>query len=183
MQMKEINMATGRIRMTTKALGQWSKKMKQTTLTATKSLMISSFRVRIELKIKSVRSYVVMIFTPAGRLGWISFFIRSFTREITLSTFSPKRMTTMPPATSPLPSRSATPLRISGPSWIPAMVFKRTGVPLPSVPTGMFSRSFRLFIYPRPLTVYSNPEKSITRPSMSRLLRRTASMTRERGRL
>lgn len=38
------------------------------------------------------------------------------TRSMTLRTFSPKRTTTMPPTTSPLPSSSASPRRISGPN-------------------------------------------------------------------
>ena len=40
----------------------------------------------------------------------------AFTRSMTLSAFSPWRMTTMPPTVSPRPSRSATPRRMSGPS-------------------------------------------------------------------
>ena len=43
MQMKEIRMAIGRVRMTTRALGRWKRKTMQTTLTAMASLMISSF--------------------------------------------------------------------------------------------------------------------------------------------
>ena len=64
------------------------------------------------------------ILTPGGREGAISVLIFSLTRSITLSTFSPKRTMTMPPATSPLPSSSATPLRISGPSWTFATSFR-----------------------------------------------------------
>ena len=44
-------------------------------------------------------------------------------RSMTLSAFSPWRITTMPPTTSPSPSRSATPRRISGPSATVATSF------------------------------------------------------------
>ena len=54
-------------------------------------------------------------FTPFGSDGSMSFSF-CFTRSMTLRAFSPLRITTMPPTTSPLPSRSATPRRISGPS-------------------------------------------------------------------
>jgi hypothetical protein len=46
--MKEMMMATGSVRMITRALGRCSKNTKQTTLTATQSLIISSLRVSIE---------------------------------------------------------------------------------------------------------------------------------------
>ena len=56
-------------------------------------------------------------------------FSRSLTRPITFIAFSPCLMTTTPAATSPLPSSSAIPRRISGPSWICATSCSRTGVP------------------------------------------------------
>ena len=56
MQMKEMRMATGSVRMTTRALGRWKRKTMQTTLTAIASLMISSFRVSMERSIRSERS-------------------------------------------------------------------------------------------------------------------------------
>ncbi|MBI5602035.1 MAG: hypothetical protein HY879_01625, partial [Deltaproteobacteria bacterium] len=49
---------------------------------------------------------------------------------MTFRTFSPNRTTTIPAATSPFPSSSATPRRISGPSWIRATSFSKIGVQL-----------------------------------------------------
>ncbi len=53
----------------------------------------------------------------------------SFTRSMVASAFSPYRMTTMPPTTSPRPSRSATPRRTSGAMCTSATSATRTGVP------------------------------------------------------
>ena len=56
-------------------------------------------------------------FHAFGKAGLVmSLLIFALTRSMTLRTFSPKRTITIPPATSPLPSRSASPRRISGPS-------------------------------------------------------------------
>ena len=52
---------------------------------------------------------------------------------MTSRAFSAWRMTTMPPTASPLPSRSAMPRRISGPSATDATSRSRTGVPRSSV--------------------------------------------------
>ena len=59
----------------------------------------------------------------------MSFLIFSLTRSITSRTFSPNRTTTMPAATSPLPSRSARPRRISGPSATSGHVPQEDGRP------------------------------------------------------
>ena len=83
---------------------------------------------------------MVTIRTPFGSEGSISF-RRSFTRWITSRAFSPWRMTTMPPTVSPLPSRSETPRRISGPRPTVATSRMRTGVPFPSVLRTIVSRS------------------------------------------
>ena len=76
---------------------------------------------------------------PAGSDGRSSSSL-AFTRSITLSAFSPWRITTMPPTTSPCPSMSATPRRISGPSATLATSFTWMGVP-PSDRSTIFSRS------------------------------------------
>src|SRR6476659_8620354 len=52
---------------------------------------------------------------PAGMPGLI-WRMRSLTRSITSTAFCPWRMTTTPDTTSPLPSRSASPRRRSGPT-------------------------------------------------------------------
>ncbi len=67
----------------------------------------------------------------------------SFTRSMVASAFSPKRITTMPPTTSPRPSRSATPRRTSGASWTSATSATRIGVPDVVAPTTTFSMSSR----------------------------------------
>ncbi|MBS1111681.1 MAG: hypothetical protein H6Q88_3673, partial [Anaeromyxobacteraceae bacterium] len=66
--------------------------------------------------------------TPSGSEGPISASL-AFTRSITLRAFSPWRITTIPPTTSPCPSMSATPRRISGPSATLATSFTWMGVP------------------------------------------------------
>ncbi len=48
MQIKEMIIAKGRVRITTSALGKWKRNTIQTALTATESFMISSFSVSIE---------------------------------------------------------------------------------------------------------------------------------------
>jgi hypothetical protein len=54
--MKDMIMAMGRVRMTTRALGRWKRKTIQTTLTAIDSLIISSLRVPMARWIRSDRS-------------------------------------------------------------------------------------------------------------------------------
>ena len=65
-------MATGSVRMTTRAEGRWKRKTRQTTLTAMASLTISSLSVEMERLMRSDRSYVVTIFTPGGKEGAMS---------------------------------------------------------------------------------------------------------------
>ena len=154
-----------------------------TTLTTKESSIKVILRVSIERSIRSERSYVVTILTPSGRPGSMSFLIFSLTLSMTFRTFSPNLTTTMPPATSPFPSSSASPLLISGPSCTEATSRSNTGVPAPFVPTEMYSMSWTDLIYPLPRTMYSTPENSRTLPSTSLLLLRTASMTFMRGML
>ena len=80
---------------------------------------------------------MVITFTPSGREGAMSRSSLSLTLSMTSSTFWPKRTITMPPATSPVPSRSATPRLISGPTVTSATLFTRMGVPFPSEPREM----------------------------------------------
>ena len=77
--------------------------------------------------------------TPFGSDGFSSSSF-AFTRSMTLRAFSPWRITMMPPTTSPWPSRSATPRRISGPSATCATSFTVMGVP-PSLLRTSCSRS------------------------------------------
>ena len=49
-------MAMGSVRMTTRALGRWNRKMMQTALTAMASLTISSVSVWMDRRIRSLRS-------------------------------------------------------------------------------------------------------------------------------
>src|SRR5205823_4304530 len=78
--------------------------------------------------------------TPAGSDPCTSRSL-AFTRSITPRAFSPKRMTMMPPTTSPLPSSSATPRRMSGPMRTCATSRTRTGVPLCVARSETFSMS------------------------------------------
>ncbi len=63
---------------------------------------------------------------------------------MTFSAFSPCRMTTMPPTASPVPSRSATPRRGSGPRPTDATSDSRIGTPPGPVPTTMAAKSSRV---------------------------------------
>ena len=56
MQMNDMTIAKGRVRMTTIALGRWKRKTRQTTLTASASLTISSRSVSIARWMRSERS-------------------------------------------------------------------------------------------------------------------------------
>ena len=60
---------------------------------------------------------------------------------MTSSAFSPWRMTTMPETASPVPSRSETPRRRSGPTTTWPMSRMRIGVPLSLADTTMISKS------------------------------------------
>ena len=117
--------------------------------------------------------------TPGGREGFSSTSL-ALSRSMTDSAFSPCRMTTMPPTTSPRPSRSATPRRISGPSVTWATSFTVIGVPF-SVRRTRDSRSRVDFTYPRPRTMYSRPEISTSRPPTSLFPLRTAWITASSG--
>ena len=114
---------------------------------------------------------------PGGKPGSI-WRMRSLTRSITSTAFSPWRITTIPDTTSPVPSRSATPRRRSGPTVTSPMSRIRIGVPLSLADTTMLSKSATDFAYPRPRTMYSVPPNSMSRPPVSTLPPRTASTTR-----
>ncbi len=86
----------------------------------------------------------------------------------------------MPPTVSPFPSSSARPRRRSGPrATLPTSLIV-TGVPRSSVFTTTFSMSAVPLRYPRPRTMYSRPEISMSRPPTSSLLLRSASDTASR---
>ena len=84
-----------------------------------------------------------MISTPGGRPCFNSSSL-VFTRSMTFRAFSPWRMTTMPPTTSPWPSRSVSPRRISGPRVTVATSESLTGVPFSAFNTAC-SRSWVVF--------------------------------------
>ena len=79
-------------------------------------------------------------FTPFGMDGSISLSL-ALTRSMTVSAFSPNRMTTMPPTTSPWPLSSPNPRRMSGPSRTVATSRNKIGVPFVVHPTAIFSMS------------------------------------------
>ena len=139
--MKERMIVIGMVIMGTRAEGMCQRKIMITMLTIMSSSINVLLRVSIDRSIKSARSYVVTISTPGGSEGLnSSSFAR--TRSMTFSAFSPKRMMTMPPTTSPSPFRSATPLLISGPRVTIPRSFTKMGVPLLDLtPTTMFSIS------------------------------------------
>ena len=112
--MKARRMETGIVTTGTTAEGTCHRNTKMTIETTMTSSVSLSFRVPTARSMRSERSYVVTTLTPGGSDGSISFSF-SLTRSITASAFSPLRITTMPPTTSPFPSRSVTPRRISGP--------------------------------------------------------------------
>ncbi len=68
--------------------------------------------------------------------------ILALTRSMTSRAFWPCRMTTMPETTSPWPSSSATPRRMSGPRATFPRSLIRIGVPLGLAETTMSSKSF-----------------------------------------
>ena len=145
MGIKETITAVGIVRIGIKALGRCQRNNRMMALTISSSSSSVSFNVSMERRISSERSYVGTILTPFGSDASTS---RSFalTPSITFRAFSPNRTMTMPPTTSPFPSSSAIPRRISGPKVTRATSWTRIGVPLPSVPTGMVSMSAMLRI-------------------------------------
>ncbi len=130
----------GMVTMGTMADGMCQRKtrmMMETTIISSTSL---SLTVAMALSMSVERSYTGRTSTPAGREALSSLSL-SFTRPMTARAFSPWRITTMPPTTSPWPSRSASPRRISGPRLTVATSESRTGVP-PSTLSTALSRSW-----------------------------------------
>ncbi len=120
---------------------------------------------------------MVTIFIPLGSVGPMSV-ILCLTRSITFCASSPKRMMTTPPTTSPWPSSSATPRRMSGPKVTVARSFTSTGVPVCEFDmTTMLPMSSSDLMYPRPRTIYSRPDISTNRAPTSLLLFPIASTT------
>ena len=97
--------------------------------------------------------------------------------SIVSSAFLPARMTMTPPTTSPLPSNSEIPRRISGPIWIRATSPKRMGVPPAPKPTGTLRKSSRFLRYPVARTAYSASPSSSTEPPVSLFESRSADFT------
>jgi hypothetical protein len=77
--------------------------------------------------------------------------------------FLPERITTTPPVTSPSPSSSAMPRRISGPICSVATSRNSTGV-APDTANGIVRKSSSDFRKPRERTMYSASASSITDP-------------------
>ena len=101
----------------------------------------------------------------------------AFTRSMVARAFSPKRMTTIPPTTSPRPSRSATPRRTSGAVRTVATSRTRTGTPWSDERTTTSPMSSMPCRYPSPRIMYSRSASSRTMAPTSSLAPLRASMT------
>ena len=132
---KENRMPSGRVTITTRADRAWNRNSAITAATISDSSSSFPSSVRTARRIRSLRSYAVRSRTPAGSPDSISA-SRSFTRSIVSQASAPKRMTTMPLTTSPLPSRSAAPRRGAGPMETLATSATRIGMPFSVTPTG-----------------------------------------------
>jgi hypothetical protein len=140
MTTKAMRMAMGSVTAATSELRRCSRKMAVISPTRSSSSPSLSCRLAIARRISGARSYASTTRTPAGSPDWIDA-SRSRTASITCSAFSPWRITTIPVTTSPRPSRSATPRRMSGPSCTRATSITRTGVPPIPVVSTTFSMS------------------------------------------
>ncbi len=138
--MNEMSTATGRLTIGTSADRRCRRNPMIRTLTTDSSSIRLSLAVATDSRIRSLRSYTGMTLTPFGSAGSISFSL-ALIRSMTVSAFSPKRMTTIPPTTSPSPFKSARPRRMSGPNRTVATSRKRMGVPAALTPTAIFSTS------------------------------------------
>ena len=123
-----IRMPTGTVTTATNALRTWSRNTMTTSATTRSSSQIVVVSAETALAISSERSYSVTTSTPGGKPSPSSA-IRALTASMVAWAFSPERMTTMPPTTSPWPFTSAMPRRISGPSRTSATWPTVTGVP------------------------------------------------------
>ncbi len=142
--MNAISTPSGSVTIATNPERRWNRKARQTTATTTNSSTSLSRRWAIERSIRPERSYVSTISTPFGRLA-LSEASLALTAWMVSSAFLPDRITITPPTTSPSPSRSAIPRRISGPIWTYATSLSMTGVPDSLVRIGMTRKSSSVF--------------------------------------
>ena len=113
--MKVARVATGSAMAATSDERRWNR---NTAMTSTMMARICTTlvpRVCTDARISPLRSYTGTICTPGGSEALRSASL-CLTRSMTARAFSPERMTTMPPTTSPRPSRSAMPRRRLGPT-------------------------------------------------------------------
>ena len=116
MTIKAIHNPSGNEIIATSAERTCQRNSAQTTATTINSSSNLPLRLSMARSMSWLRSYVVTISTPSGRLLF-SVSSLSFTAAITSRAFLPERRITTPPATSPSPLSSAMPRRISGPIW------------------------------------------------------------------
>ena len=123
---------------------RWNRNARHTSATTINSSTSVPLRLETARPMSAERSYVVTISTPSGRLR-LRFSSFARTALMVESAFSPWRMTTMPPATSPSPLSSAMPRRISGPSRISATCASMIAWPAEPTPSGTWRKSSTLF--------------------------------------
>ena len=134
--------ATGRLRMTVSDERTWNRKMAQTAATMANSSASVVVRLSMARSMSAERSYTVTTSTPSGRPA-ASSRKRAFTPAMVASAFSPARITTMPPTTSPMPFKSATPRLMRGPVRSSATSLSRMGTPCSFTLRGTAAKSSR----------------------------------------
>ena len=117
-------MAMGRVRMTTRALGRWKRKIRQTTLTAMASLMISSFSVAME-PLDQIRPVIGGDDLHAfGQTGRDIFFYLLLDPFDDIKDIFPEADNNDAAGHLTLAVQIGKPRRISGPSWTRATSFR-----------------------------------------------------------
>ena len=124
---------------------KWNKKAAQIRATTISSSVSLPHRLSTALSIKAERSYTVTISTPSGNPAFSDSNL-AFTPSMVVLAFSPKRITTTPPTTSPSPFSSATPRRICGPRLTTATSAMVSATPFSFTPSGICRISCTLWI-------------------------------------
>ncbi len=136
----ETSTATGIVMTGMRALGTCHRNSSTTKTTIRMTWTRVSVTLSMARWMSSERSYTGRMLIPCGSPG-VTCRILSFTRPMTSRAFWPCRITTMPETTSPVPSRSATPRRRSGPSATWPRSRTRMGVPFSLTATTIRSKS------------------------------------------
>ena len=160
--MNAASSPTGNVITATRAERRWNKKITHTSATTMNSSTSLSRRLSTARSMSKERSYVVTTSTPGGRLA-LSAASLALTASMVVRAFLPERITTTPPATSPSPSSSAIPWRISGPICTKATSLSITGV-APDTDTAIARKSSSDFKKPRERTMYCVSASSTTEP-------------------